>query len=680
MSQRIRRVMSVLVMCAASTAVITVSQAQPASAAIFSVSIETGGSIGNMGIDALYNGVHAGGDYASYSRWDANGNLTRMARNADGMYVDTYGSPFAIDGSPTTLRVELYPKPTSDYHTPYDVWSGNIGGAAAQRDKSRDGANWMDFGRMPLPTIGQLDAFRIEGAIVSSTPVPDGRVQFDVFQIPCGFPDTCAPTKYSSTGTPVGAFATGASRGGKWSGGVGWPGLYIIVVRDTATGRSAKGMMDIDKGQVPALDLDAICFGMRTCAYDQGSASTPQGGFHPISPTRILDTRVGVGIGNGPLRPGDGRLNEPNPILRRDETKNHELKVTGLAGIPTSGVSAVLLNVTAVTPPYGGYVSVSPRPAAVGDIFNDQATYGALPSTSNLNLTRGETVPNLVLARVGAGGTIRFTYAGYAPMQVLADVAGWFDTSAPGVVQGGLGFTGVAPARLLDTRTNIGDAGGRFQPGTDRALTVAGVAGIPADAQSVVINITSGSPTGIGFVTAYPNGQARPNASNLNVNPGQTRPNLAVVKVGTDGKIRLAAFETDTDLIVDIFGYYGSGGGRTTTINPVRIADTRSGLGTTKRAFGAQEARTVQVAGASGVPGNAKAVILNVTAVEPDSWGWLTVWPTGQPRPASSNLNWAGGASVPNMVIVAVGANGSISLYNDLGNANVLVDVFGYVV
>ena len=83
MSQRIRRVMSVLVMCAASTAVITVSQAQPASAAILSVSIETGGSIGNMGIDALYNGVHAGGDYASYSRWDANGNLTRMARNAE---------------------------------------------------------------------------------------------------------------------------------------------------------------------------------------------------------------------------------------------------------------------------------------------------------------------------------------------------------------------------------------------------------------------------------------------------------------------------------------------------------------------------------------------------------------------------------------------------------------------
>ena len=678
MSQRIRRAMSVLMVCAASTAVVTVSQVQPASAATLFASVATNGSIGTMWVDALYNGGGGGGAYDTGFSWRSDGSLWNMNMST---YTETSpASSLAVNGSPTTVRLELYPKPNaSEFFLPYDVWNGNVGGAATQRDKARDGANWLNFGEVPLPTIGQLDAFRIEGEIVSSTPVPDGRVQFDVFQIQCGYPDTCADTKYSSTGAAVGACATGASRWNRRAGGVAWPGHYIIFVRDTATGRKVHGFMDIDNGQVPALDLDVACFGMHTCVYDEGSAAVPQGGFHPISPTRILDTRFALGIDNGLMRPGDGRLDEPNPIFRRDETKNHELKVTGLAGIPTTGVSAVLLNVTAVAPPFDGYVSVSPRPAAVGDIFNDQATYGALPSTSNLNLNAGETVPNLVLARVGAGGTIRFTYAGYAGMHVLADVAGWFDTSAPGVVKGGLGFTGVAPQRLLDTRNGIGDKGGRFQPGDDRALKVAGVAGIPADAQSVVVNITSGSPTGIGFVTAYPDGQARPNASNLNVNPGQTRPNLAVVKVGTDGKIRLAAFETDTDLMVDVFGYYGSGGGRTTTINPVRIADTRSGLGTARRTFGAQEARTLQVAGVGGVPGNATAVILNVTAVEPDSWGWLTVWPTGQRQPASSNLNWAGGASVPNMVIVAVGANGSISLYNDLGNTHVLVDVFGYV-
>ena len=679
MSHRFARAVSALLLCASATTAITLTQAEIASAATFSVSIATGGSIGNMGVDAVYNGSGGGGAYDSYSRWDSNGNLTLMTMQ-NGYYQDAAGSPLSVAGTPTMLRVELYPKPTSNINIPYDVWSGNVGGAAAQRDQATDGVNWKNFGTISLPTIGQGDAFRIEGAIVSSTPVPDGRVEFDLFQIQCGYPDTCIDTKYSSTGAPVGTFATGASRNGRWSGGVGWPGHYIVFIRDKTTGRQVHGFMEIDNGSVPAIDLDVACFGMQTCAYDAGSVGTPSGGFHPVTPTRILDTRFGLGIDTGAVRPGDGRLSDPNPVKRRTETRNHELKVTGVAGVPTSGVSAVLLNLTAVAPPTAGYVSVSPRPSASGDVFNDQATYGAPPGTSNLNLTAGETVPNMVLARVGAGGTIRFTYAGFGDMNIIADVAGWFDTGAAGSAAGGLGFTGLAaPARLMDTRNGIGDTIGRFQPGDDRVLKVAGIAGVPADAKSVVLNITSGAPRGIGFVTAYPTGQAMPVASNLNVNPGQTRANLSVVKVGPDGNIRLAVFETDTDLVVDVFGYYGSGGGKTTTIEPVRVVDSRSGLGTPRRPMNAQESRNVQVAGVGGVPANATGVLLNVTAVNTDSWGWLTVWPTGQRQPPSSNLNWEGGRIVPNMVVVAVGANGSISLYNDLGHTDILVDIFGYV-
>lgn len=681
MSLRIGRVVSTLLLCASATTVVTVTQAEVASAATFSVSVATGGSIGNMGVDAIYNGVKGGGGYyASYSRWDSNGHLTLMTIQ-NGYYQDAIGSPFTVTGSPTTLRVELYPKPTSNPQIPYDVWAGNVGGAAAQRDAARDGVNWKNFGEIPLPTIGQRGAFRIDGEIVSSTPVADGRLQVDIFQIQCGYPDTCIDTQYSSAGVPVGAFASGTNRANRWSGSVGWPGHYIVFIEDKATARKVRGFMEIANGQVPAIDLDATCFGLRTCTYDFGGAATPTGGFHPLSPTRVLDTRVGVGIDNGPVRPGDGRLGDPNPVNRRIETRNHEFKVTGVAGVPESGVSAVLINLTAASPPGPGFVSVSPRPAGVGDVFNDQATYRELPATSNLNLVGGQTVPNLVLARVGAGGIVRLTYAGYAGMHMIADVAGWYDTGAPTVTQGGLGFTGLAaPVRLLDTRNEIGGIGGRFQAGDDRALKVTGLAGVPADAQAVVVNITGASPDRIGFITGYPSGQGLPNASNLNLNPGQTRANLAVVKIGSDGKIRLNAAETATDIIVDVFGYYSALGGKTTTINPARVVDSRSGLGTQRSPMGPQETRNVQVAGVGGVPGNATAVMLNVTAVDTTSWGWLTVWPTNQARPTSSNLNWDGGRVVPNMVMVAVGANGSISLYNDLGQAHVLVDVFGYVV
>ncbi|MGB8861583.1 MAG: hypothetical protein WCC60_20170 [Ilumatobacteraceae bacterium] len=677
MSQRIRRVVAAAVVCAASSVVVTIGETDVASAATFSVSIATGGTIGNMGVDALYNGG-GGGDYDTYSRWNGDGSLQRMVLSAAGYYVDAQGSPFALNGSPTTIRLELYPKPTQDYNIPYDPWLGNVGGANVQRDRSRDGSNWLNFGEVPLPIAGQDGAFRIEGAIVSSTPVADGRVHLDIFQIPCGWPDTCIDTRTTSTGAAVGAFASGASKGKRWTGSVGWAGRYVVYAKDTATGRSVHGSMDISEGHVPAIDLDAPCFGMRTCVYDQGSAPTPQGGFHPVSPTRVLDTRIGLGISNGSVRPGDGRLDDPNPEHRHAETDNHDLKVTGVAGIPESGVAAVLLNVTAVAPPSIGFVSVYPRPAAVGDFFNDQATYNGYPSTSNLNLSTGETVPNVVLARVGAGGMIRLYYAGLGDMNIIADVAGWFDTGAPEVARGGLGYTSVAPTRLLDTRNGIGDKAGRYQIGDDRSLKVAGVAGVPADAQSVVLNVTSAAPTGVGYVTVYPDGQARPNASNLNVNPGQTRPNLVVVKVGAAGKIRLAALETDTDLIVDVFGYYGVGGGVTTAIDPVRVVDTRAGLGSEKRAFGPGETRQVRVAGVGGVPANARSVMLNVAAVDPSSWGWLTVWPSNLKRPDASNLNWPGGGNVPNMVMVGVGPDGTVSIYNDLGTTQVLVDVFGY--
>ena len=78
-------------------------------------------------------------------------------------------------------------------------------------------------------------------------------------------------------------------------------------------------------------------------------------------------------------------------------------------------------------------------------MFNDQGSYGASPNTSNINIENGDPTPNLVLARVGAGGKIRiFDYVG--PTHVIADVAGWFGTG--GANTDGTGFSGVVPARV----------------------------------------------------------------------------------------------------------------------------------------------------------------------------------------------------------------------------------------
>jgi hypothetical protein len=260
---------------------------------------------------------------------------------------------------------------------------------------------------------------------------------------------------------------------------------------------------------------------------------------------------------------------------------------------------------------------------------------------------------------------------------VIADIAGWFGTG--GAYTNGAGFAGVVPDRLMDSRNGIGGPASKFAPGEIRSLQVAGVAGIPANAQSVVVNITLTGADRIGFATAFPAGQAVPDASSANIVPGGVRANTAVVKVGANGRIDLRMAEASADVIVDVLGSFGPYGGKVTTITPERIVDSRAGLGTVGRAWSEGEIRNITVAGRGTVPAGATAVIANLTATNTTAWGFLSAWPTGSKQPTSSNLNFLGGQSVPNLVMLKLGTGGQLSISNGPGSADVIVDVMGYV-
>jgi len=678
---------------------------QPAVAATnttINFTLNTSGTVGSIGVDAIFNGAGGGGDYDKMVRWSADGRLWNFDRTAGSPtfgWRTSQSNGITVSGSASVMRLEIYPHPPTNcsgtnendpcYWQTYDPWQGNFGGVQIQVDSTM-GSSWLNVGQIDLPQLGVNGAFRLQGNILSHDAVPDNRVEIDLFQIDCSWHETCVHPPTNSRGVSIGAFASTRNKGNVWTGGIAYAGHYVIYIRDLLTGRHLHGIVDISPTDIPTIDLDAVCFGIPICTFDQGSSATASGGFHAVNPTRILDTRNGTGISNGPIRIGDGSQSSTNPIFRADDRANHDLQVTGVAGIPTSGVSAVLLNLTAVEPPTSGYITVGPRPAGTGDVFNDQFTYGSWPNASNLNTQPGQTVPNLVLARVGAGGKIRLYNFNY-PTHMVADVAGWFDTSALTSTSRGSSFFGVPPQRVLDTRNGIGEAsavsGGKFAPLDSRTFTIAGVAGVPNNVESVVLNITAVSPTGTGWVTAYPDNTTRPDASNLNLNPGKDGSNLAVVKVGSNDKIRLFVAEAGTHLIVDVFGYFKAAvgaEGRTTTINPTRIFDTRNGIGTTKAPMNAGQTRPVQVAGAFGIPSNATAVYLNVTSVNASAWGWLAIWPTGLPMPTSSNVNFPGGSIVPNMAIVQLGTGGTLQIYNDAGvsgttSSDVLIDVLGYV-
>jgi len=118
-------------------------------------------------------------------------------------------------------------------------------------------------------------------------------------------------------------------------------------------------------------------------------------------------------------------------------------------------------------------------------------------------------------------------------------------------------------------------------------------------------------------------------------------------------------------------------------VAPIRVTDTRigSGLANAGKPLGAGGTLNVTVAGAAasdGVPADAIAIVANVTAVSPTAASFFTVYPSGVAQPTVSNLNFAAGETTANLVTVPVGANGDITIFNQTGTANAVVDVYGY--
>jgi hypothetical protein len=240
-------------------------------------------------------------------------------------------------------------------------------------------------------------------------------------------------------------------------------------------------------------------------------------GFQGASPVRLLETRAAGQTGYVGGEPAAGAV--------------VELAVGGTNGVPTDA-SAVVLNVTATAPGAGGFVTVwpcgQPRPLA-----------------SNVNYAANQTIPNVVVTRPGVGGKVcLYTLA---RTHLIADLAGWFSS----------GYRSTAPVRVLETRPagQTGYAGAKPLAGQVVELAVTGANGVPAEPSAVVLNVTATESEGAGFVTVWPCGQSKPLASNLNYVPGQSIPNVVVVKPGAGGKVCLYAL-TRAHLVADLQGWF----------------------------------------------------------------------------------------------------------------------------
>ncbi|MBI4884868.1 MAG: hypothetical protein HY826_12525 [Actinobacteria bacterium] len=399
--------------------------------------------------------------------------------------------------------------------------------------------------------------------------------------------------------------------------------------------------------------------GVRMQVFDDPYGVAPQPPALPmsslvsLSPTRILDTRKGIGAPQ--VKPGsDGTV---------------DVQVAGFGGVPNDGsVVSVVLNVTAAASVAAGFVTVWP-------------TGAALPTVSSLNYgSDGEAVPNLVTVELGQGG--RISLYTYASAHLIVDVLGYYlRTDLP--VSGGR-FQPLEPLRIVDTRQGQGLPMTPIPSGGSVDVQLTGTAGIPASGVSAVaFNLTATRSLATGFLTVHPGGTALPDASNLNVVSGGTRANFVISPVGPDGKVTIFN-NAGGDLIIDVVGWFTDESvdvgydGLFVPISSRRIADSRFGGANPwlKNGLMKKQVGSTSVGPAYGI---AAAVVLNLTLTASSQAGFITVWPTGIPEPTVSSVNvGATLGDTANAAIVVLGINDGGFQVDFQTTTHLVVDMVGY--
>jgi hypothetical protein len=229
-------------------------------------------------------------------------------------------------------------------------------------------------------------------------------------------------------------------------------------------------------------------------------------------------------------------------------------------------------------------------------------------------------------------------------------------------------FVSVTPRRLLDTRDGTGGVRGKIPANNTVKLRVVGPGTGNAEvATAVALNVTALDSNDAGFITVWPCDAAEPITSNLNFAPRQTIPNAVVSRISPDGYICLKS-SAAVGVLVDSSGWFPAGSYMQPK-SPDRLVDTRD-----TRILAANTPLEVQVTGRFGVPADASATLINVTSVGAVADGFVTVYPCGQAVPVASNINFAAGQNVPNLVLAAAGAGGKTCVQSSVAT-HILADV-----
>jgi uncharacterized repeat protein (TIGR03803 family) len=433
------------------------------------------------------------------------------------------------------------------------------------------------------------------------------------------------------------------------------PGTLTLLYQfcslaNCADGEAPQSLMQGSDGNLYGVTFNGGANGSGGTVFKLTGPAAPAMQFVPVPGCRLSDTR------------------QTHSPIQGGAWQSFVVPELGDCNIPASA-TAYSLNVTAV--PHGPLQYLTVWPAGKSQ-----------PFVSTMNSLDGRTKAIAAIVTAGASGAVNIFATNTT--DIVIDIDGYFAPPSASTLQ----FYPLKPCRVADTRSSSFPQGlgtPHLSQGVARDFPVLNAAScnIPASAQAYSLNFTAipypslGDP--LAYLEVWPTGeQPGSPVSTLNNPTGTYVANAAIVPAGSGGSTT-AFGSDDTDLAIDINGYFaapGTGGLSLYSTIPCRVIDTRQ-IGNGQPFSGTLNPPVDVVTSPCGIPATAQAYVFNATVVPSPNLSYLTLWPDGQGQPVVSTLNAADGWITSNMAIVPNNGDGKIDAYA-AGVTQLILDISSY--
>ena len=413
------------------------------------------------------------------------------------------------------------------------------------------------------------------------------------------------------------------------------------------------------------------------------------GQYVPIQNTTILDTRNGIGAAAGAL-PANGSVT---------------VQATGVGQIPSTGVSAIFVNIQVLSSPASGFLTdyAADQPSPIGASVSFDAGF---PTSGSDFLTIGGQQDS------SQYGMVSFANHSGGTMQLAVQVEGYV-TNGTQPSAGDTLFT-LPWTDQVDTRSGLGVPNGdgttggpvaQLQPGQSVTVSDVGPNGVPyggasaSDIDAMEVTIGALNATNTGYLTvesqnANLTGDGGNQLRTLSYESGLKSRLTEIAQLTSNGTFQITNYGTNAvDVQVVVRGYFllptatsVAGSTYQPLSNNTQLCDTRSSC-----PYGGQQQYTlpaggsinVQETGTAGIPASGvSGVAAEIDAVSPTATGWLTVNPYGSTPSFTEAFNFApthNSNVFDNSTVTQLGANGAITITNvSSGTVDVVVSARGY--